>query len=169
MTDAIETNEPEDAARRERIQPLLDYWIERLFIHDFDISWMFVKPAVLNSDDGRAIAQVTFTQPYHKAFIRFDRQMVDGCSDAELERCVIHELCHTLTYPYREVYHDYCNSPFGQDLLGADETVADMLANVFYHYRHPEASMAPYESLMEDDTDCQECHPEGEDDEDGTD
>ncbi len=164
----METSEPEDTARRERIQPLLDFWVAKLFVTDFDISWMFVAPNVLDNLDGRAIAQVTFTHPYHKAFIRFDRQMVDGCSEAELERCVIHELCHTLTYAYREVYHDYCSSPLGQDLLDADETVADMLANVFFHYRYPEASLAPYESLMQDDPTCQECQPESES-EDGTD
>ena len=168
----METNEePDDAARRERIQPLLDYWVAKLHVTDFDISWMLVAPETLVSDDGRAIAQITFTQPYHKAFLRFDREMVDGCSDAELERCVIHELCHTLTYAYREVYHNYCNSPLGQDLLGADETVADMLANVLFHFRHPEASMAPFEPFGPDcrDENCEECYSEGEDDDNGTD
>ncbi len=157
-----------DGARRRRIQPMLDYWVHQLRITDWDISWMFAEPKVLMAGDGRAIAQITFNQPYHKAFLRFDWEMVDGCSEAELERVVIHELCHILNYSYRAVYHDYAATPLGQELLGADETVADILAGIFFHYRYPAATLAPFEPLVHNDQGCQECHPESES-EDGTD
>ena len=135
-----------DTQRKKRIQPSLDYWTKRLCLTSWDISWQLEDEGGFDANGGnRPIARAMFNPPYSTVFLKFDREMVDACSIRELERVVIHELCHVMLIPYRTALAEYQSTQVGQALLMADEEVVDKWAGVLFHMRYPKAAHAPYE------------------------
>mgnify|MGYP001569951554 FL=1 len=124
-----------DKQRRARIQPLFDYWTRRMGLEG---SWLISWQLVTNLSDGRGVFARTHTEsPYRKAFIRFDRQVLDSAPQAELEDAVVHELSHIIL---EEVYSSTSRwigeSFLYNEITAPLEMVCDRLAAIFVGLRY---------------------------------
>ena len=125
-----------DKQRRARIQPLLDYWTELMGIRgNWLLSWQLTSNL---SDDGGVIARTYTASPYHKAFIRFDRKVIDSITQAELENTVVHELTHVITEELHSAIARYfgTNSFLYTEMTNPIEAVCDHLAAILVSMRY---------------------------------
>lgn len=80
-------------------------WIERLGLSGYEIitEWFdrFDPP------EHNTPADITVQWPYKKAYIRCNRSVITGMSDYDIERTVVHELCHILIEPARDGVQDH--------------------------------------------------------------
>lgn len=90
-----------DAIRRERIQPILDYWVPALGLSDWQITWEISDKVPLKTLGGGYMGGViNVSGPYQTAHIKLTRLAIDNCAlDSEVETLVIHELGHCVLHP----------------------------------------------------------------------
>ena len=124
-----------DKQRKARIQPLFDYWTRRMGLEG---SWLISWQLADNLSDGRGVIARTHTEsPYRKAFVRFDRAVLDNSVQNEVEDTIVHELGHILL----EEMYSSANRYFGDSFLYNEvvaplETICDRLAAVLIGMRY---------------------------------
>ena len=124
-----------DAQRVKRVQPLLNYWVDRLGTGGtWHISYRF--KAEIN--DHKVFAETYQNLPYHKGTVIFDSVCVDAATKEELESAVIHELMHLLLSPMGECLHSqFGNTGYvGKILDDAQEECCENLAEALMHLRY---------------------------------
>lgn len=90
-----------DAIRRERIQPILDYWVPALGLADWQITWEIVDECLGTTlGSGKPGGRIHTKGPYQNAHMCLTRIAIDNCPlDSEIETLVIHELGHCILHP----------------------------------------------------------------------
>ena len=124
-----------DALRVKRVQPIFNYWTERLGLGgSWHISYRF-KDEI---NDHKTFAETYQNHPYSKGTIIFDRVCVDAATNQELESATIHELCHLILSPFSQTIHDqfgssgYVGNILDSALEMCCENVAESLLRVRY-------------------------------------
>ena len=128
-----------DKARRELLQPVMNYWIPRLGLADWDITWNLVNSLDGDPMGGGVIAcRVYHAGPYQKAHVSFVRSQLDNAGTAyERELMVLHELIHIVMHPLQTLQQrlfgpgDVCDQ-----FRWAEEQVVDGLTVTLYRLRH---------------------------------
>lgn len=103
-----------DQDRRDRIQPILDYWVPVLGLSDWQITWEISGniPARIQGGEDEAGGTVHATGPYQHAHIRFARYTVDEHAlESELETLITHELGHCVLHPLLAALAKHVGNP----------------------------------------------------------
>ena len=138
----------QDAARRQKIQVLMDYWIPRLGLADWDITWNIVTTldgAPLGG--GSTACRVYHAGPYQKAHIAFVKQQVDNATTLyERELMVIHELIHIVMHPIQAARQRMMGNDgeVSVSMHWGEEQTTDALAAILYRLRHNAKPTAVY-------------------------
>ena len=129
-----------DARRRARIQPILDYWIPRVGLGDWDIKWK-----LCNRLDEDASARVHAPGAYQTSTIEFSKVEVDKHTTVhELELLVLHELCHLVVCKVRMAGYRLVGTAGYKELEDAEESIADSLSLILYQLRYESQPTAYY-------------------------
>lgn len=141
-----------DAIRRERIQPILDYWVPALGLSDWQITWEIVSELPSSTTPGgQAGAQIATKGPYQTAHIRFARDNIDNCPlKEEVEALIVHELGHCLLRPLLATIERNVGNPSRvyDDTLWEVETLVDSLASIFMGARDDKPATALYSPVQ---------------------
>ena len=96
----------EDLERR--ASDIISVWGDRLMLHNWDLT-LVVGPTA----DSDHLANITWT-PYYKSarlVVNSKHGLGDAAyQDGQLERTLVHELCHLLLAPYTDVYDSELNA-----------------------------------------------------------
>ena len=134
-----------DEERQARMQPFMAYWMDRLGLGGWDISWELVDTL-----PGEAtLAIVTQQGSYTTAHVKFTRKGVDGIpTPYEIETVIIHELLHVLANPLSVFERDELGGAgrTAERLHAAVERVVDNISMILYNLRYnriPEPVYSP--------------------------